>query len=153
MAAGSPMCAVLAGEAECAGEASDDAQRKHWERAGPSRMKSCVCTPQLVADAHAPNPPCEGNHAGEHGDDAEEGHWAEESGLAYARGGSDDGEELGYAQDQDEEGDLAAKILLKGEAGSGKSVALAALAHAMRKHGAVVCCVPPNPYPVHIRGR
>lgn len=93
-----------------------------------------------MADAHAPNPTCEGNYAGEHGDDAEEGHWAEESGLAYARGEGDDGEERGYAQDQEEEEDLAAKILLKGEAGSGKSVALAALAHAMRKHCAVVCC-------------
>ena len=97
-----------------------------------------VCISQLVADAHVSKPTCEANYAGEHGDDAEEGHWAEESGLAYARGGGDDGEELGYAQDQGEEEDLAAKVLLKGEAGSGKSVALAALAHAMRKHGAVV---------------
>lgn len=60
--------------------------------------------------------------------------------MAYARGESGDGEEQGCAQDQEVEEHLAAKVLLKGEAGSGKSVALAALAHALRKHGAVVCC-------------
>lgn len=42
VAAGLPMCAVFAvvsaGEAESAGEASDDAQEKHRERAGRPRM-------------------------------------------------------------------------------------------------------------------